>query len=332
MKHHLSHFPQIRMRRLRSNSWIRQIIAEVHLNANDLILPIFIREPDEKDIIESLPGVKRHTINELPKLVEKIINAGIHAVALFPCTPIELKNDKATEALNPDNLICRAIQQIKYYNKDIGIIADVALDPYTNHGHDGLLINNKIENDETVALLCQQSLILSQAGADIIAPSDMMDGRVGAIRQYLDRHSLQEKIILSYAVKYASAFYGPFRDAVGVHGLLGPKDKKTYQMSPANRSEAMREIALDLQEGADIIMIKPGLPYLDILFEAHQTFPCPLFSYQVSGEYAMIKNIPDPHISQNMMLETLLSFKRAGASGILTYAALEIAEFLKGQS
>lgn len=331
MPAYLGHFPQTRLRRLRSQAWIRQMIAESHLDINDLILPLFIREPDEAAEITSLPGVRRYTINELPKIIEKIIDLGILAVALFPCTPQHLKNNEGSEALNPENLICRAIQQIKYYNKNLGIIADVALDPYTIHGHDGILIDSRIDNDETVAILCQQALLLAQAGADIIAPSDMMDGRIGAIRQYLDHNHHQEKLILSYAAKYASSFYGPFRDAVGVQSLHGIKDKKTYQLSPTNTTEAMREIALDIQEGADMIMVKPGLPYLDIVHQAAKEFNLPVFAYQVSGEYALFKHLPDQTMAQNMLLESLLSFKRAGASGILSYAAIEIAEYLKGQ-
>jgi porphobilinogen synthase len=329
MNFFLGNFPATRLRRLRSTLSMRELIQENQLTVNDLILPLFIRESDAPGNIIELPDVRRYTVNELPEILEKAQYLGIKCIALFPYVAKELKNDDADEALNPDNLICRAIRQIKYHHPNMLIIADVALDPYTTHGHDGLLINNRIENDETISVLCRQALTLCEAGADIIAPSDMMDGRIGAIRQLLDTQGYQDRLILSYSAKFASAFYGPFRNAVGVDSLKGLSDKKTYQLSPYNRKEAMREIAQDIIEGADMILIKPGLPYLDIVYQCATEFSVPLFVYQVSGEYALYKSYPNPEVASNMLFESLISFKRAGAQAIFTYAAFEIAEKLK---
>ena len=329
MNFFLGNFPATRLRRIRSTPSMRELVQENHLTVNDLILPLFIRESDAPWNIIELPDVRRYTVNELPEILEKAQYLGIKCIALFPYVAKELKNDDADEALNPDNLVCRAIRQIKYHNPNMLIIADVALDPYTTHGHDGLLINNRIENDETISVLCRQALTLCEAGADIIAPSDMMDGRIGAIRQLLDTQGYQDRLILSYSAKFASAFYGPFRNAVGVDSLKGLSDKKTYQLSPFNRNEAMREVAQDIIEGADMILIKPGLPYLDIVYQCATEFSVPLFVYQVSGEYALYKSYPHPEAASNMLFESLISFKRAGAQAIFTYAAFEIAEKLK---
>ncbi|MBP9752645.1 MAG: porphobilinogen synthase [Proteobacteria bacterium] len=331
MSHFLGNFPSTRLRRLRSTPWIRQLVSETALTVDDLILPLFVREPEASPEIESLPGIYRYTINELPEILEKAARLGILCVAIFPYVQKNLRDEEASEALNPDNLMCRAIRQIAYHAPHMGIIADVALDPYTSHGHDGILINNAIDNDETVAVLCRQALIQSEAGAHIIAPSDMMDGRVGAIRQILDTQGFQDQLILSYSVKYASHFYGPFRDAVGVSALQGLKDKKTYQLNPANALEALREAAQDITEGADMIMVKPALAYLDIIYRYTTTYSIPVFAYQVSGEYALFRHYPNKEAGFNMMMESLISIKRAGARAILTYAALEVAEFLKGQ-
>lgn len=331
MDYFLGNFPSTRLRRIRSKESIRKILCEHTLSAQDLILPIFVRESDAPADIDGLPDIKRYTINELPEILDRAQYLGIKCIALFPYVDQQLRNDDAEEALNPDNLVCRCIQQIKYHAPEMLIIADVALDPYTSHGHDGLLINNVIENDETVSVLCRQALTLAEAGADIIAPSDMMDGRIGAIRQILDTQGYQDRLILSYSAKFASSFYGPFRNAVGVESLKGPKDKKTYQLSPANQKEAMREIAQDIIEGADIVMVKPGMPYLDIIYQCSTKYALPVFAYQVSGEYALFKHYPDQELATKMLYESLLCFKRAGATAILTYAAFEIAEMLKDQ-
>ncbi|CAO5678229.1 MAG: Delta-aminolevulinic acid dehydratase [Holosporales bacterium] len=329
MSHFLGQFPATRLRRMRSMPWIRRLTAETTLAVNDLIFPIFLREPDVAPDIANMPGVYRYTINQLPEILDRASQLGILSVALFPYIDKNLRDDDATQALNPDNLVCRALQQISYHTPHMGTIADVALDPYTIHGHDGLIINGRVDNDETIAVLCRQALLLAEAGAHVLAPSDMMDGRVGAIRQILDAQGFQEKLILSYCVKYASSFYGPFRDAIGVEALHGLKDKKTYQLNPANAREALREAAQDIAEGADMLIVKPGLPYLDILHQISHEFPVPVLAYQVSGEYALFKQYPDKQQGMNMLIESLLCLKRAGARGILTYAALDIAERLK---
>ena len=324
-------FPLTRLRRCRQAKWIRDLNTETSLNVKDLIWPIFIRESQTPSHMDAMPGITRFTLAELEKAVEHACELGIPALALFPYTPFEKRTPNGQEAFNPNNLICQAIRLIKEKNYDIGLITDVALDPYTTHGHDGLLKNNQICNDETVDILVQQALNQAQAGSDVIAPSDMMDGRIKTIREKLDANGFQHIILLSYAAKYASAFYGPFREAVGVTTYEGPQDKKTYQMNPANKREALQEVAQDIQEGADMVLVKPGLPYLDVIQAIHQTFLLPVYAYQVSGEYAMIKAAAqNGWINQEaVMMESLIALKRAGASGIFTYAALDVATCLK---
>lgn len=323
-------FPQTRLRRLRQAPWIRSLVAEHSLTVQDLVWPIFIRSEESPAEITAMPGVLRLTCAELIPAVQQAADLGILAVALFPYTLAKKRTPDGTEALNPQNLVCQAVRLIKKHVPTMGVITDVALDPYTDHGHDGLLRGAEIANDPSVAVLCQQAINQAEAGADVLAPSDMMDGRVAAIRQALDDHGFQDRMILSYAVKYASAFYGPFRHAVGVQKLTGVMDKKSYQLNPANAQEALREVALDLQEGADAIMLKPGLPYLDIIKSVAQMCQAPVFAYQVSGEYAMIKAAAERGwIDGDLaMMESLVAFKRAGACGIFTYAAIEIAQKL----
>jgi len=324
-------YPQVRMRRLRSKGWLRDMVQEHHVRASDLIWPAFITEGmNTREPVPSMPGVERLSIDQLLEDIKRAADLDIRAFALFPVTPTEKKTMDGREALNPGNLICRAIQAIKKELPDVGIITDVALDPYTTHGHDGLMNDGKILNDETLEVLCKQSLIQSQAGADIIAPSDMMDGRVGQIRRTLDQNGFNDTAILSYAVKYASCFYGPFRDAVGSSGFL-KGDKKTYQMNPANAAEALREVALDIKEGADMVMVKPGLPYLDIIKSVKDTFNVPTFAYQISGEYAMLRAAAaNGWLDYDAALaESLLAFKRAGCDGILSYGAVDYARFLQ---
>ena len=316
------------MRRLRQTPWSRRLVAETHLRPADLIQPLFVLDgTGKREAVPSMPGVERRSVDLLLPLLEQALERGIPAVALFPCTPPERKSEDAAEACNEDNLLCRAVRTIKRRLPEIGLITDVALDPYTTHGHDGLLIDGRIDNDRTLELLRRQALVLAAAGADVVAPSDMMDGRIGVIREALDAAGLQSTLILAYAAKYASAFYGPFRDAVGSAGSLGKADKKTYQMDPANSAEALREVALDLAEGADMVMIKPGLPYLDIVRRVKDRFGVPTFAYQVSGEYAMIQAAAGRGWldGERAMLESLLAFKRAGADAVLTYAALDVA-------
>lgn len=307
-------------------------MAEHQLSPSDLIWPLFVLPGDvAPQPIDSLPGVARRSIDDSLRQVETAISLGIPAVALFPVTPSELKSTDGDEAINPNNLICSAIRAIRQrFGDQIGLVCDVALDPYTTHGQDGLLRNGKIVNDETLDVLCQQAVVQANAGASIIAPSDMMDGRIGAIRQALDQAGHQDTLIMSYAAKYASAFYGPFRDAVGSKGNLGKGDKKTYQMQPSASDEALHEVALDLQEGADIVMVKPGLPYLDIVHRIKTQFSVPTAVYQVSGEYAMLMSAAQNGWldKEACMLESLLAFRRAGADMILTYFALEAAHAL----
>jgi porphobilinogen synthase len=320
-----------RMRRNRKAEWARRLVRENALSTADLIWPIFIREGEgQSEPIATMPGVMRHTVNQAVREAREAASLGIPALALFPNTPATLRDESGSEALNPENLICRAIRAIKSEVPDIGIITDVALDPYTSHGHDGLVAEGRILNDETVAVLVKQALVQAQAGADVIAPSDMMDGRVGAIREALDAAGYHDVSIMAYAAKYASAFYGPFRDAVGASSTL-KGDKKTYQMDPANAAEALREVELDLAEGADYVMVKPGLPYLDIVTRVKDQFGVPTFAYQVSGEYAMIMAAAERGMldADKAMLETLLAFKRAGCDGILTYFAPRAARLLK---
>jgi porphobilinogen synthase len=324
-------YPALRMRRNRKADWIRRLVSEHNLSTSDLILPLFVKDGNkQREAIKSMPGIYRHSINDLTKVVEKACKLEIPLVALFPYTKLSKKNENGTEAVNENNLICRAIVALKKeFKNDIGIMSDVALDPYTSHGHDGILKNKKIDNDSTVEILINQSLLHAQMGCDIVAPSDMMDGRIGKIRKELDKKGFSDTHIVSYAVKYASNFYGPFRDAVGSKTKL-KGDKKTYQMDFKNSSEALREVALDIKEGADIVMIKPGMPYLDIIKTVKNNFRIPIFSYQVSGEFSLIKNgINKGIINQEAILESLVSLKRAGSNAIVSYFTLEVANQLK---
>jgi porphobilinogen synthase len=324
-------FPTIRMRRLRRYEWTRRLAAETTLSCADLIWPLFLIEGENaRQPIASMPGVERLSIDQTVVAAEQAAALGIPVIALFPYTEQELKTADGREATNDQNLICRAVRAIKRAVPEIGVLCDVALDPYTTHGHDGLIVGDDVANDETVQILVRQALVQADAGCDIIAPSDMMDGRVSAIRHALEANGFSNTLIMAYAAKYASAFYGPFRDAVGsAKALTG--DKRTYQMDPANSDEAMREVALDLAEGADMVMVKPGLPYLDIVCRVKQAFQVPVFSYQVSGEYSMLKAAAERGWlnGENAMLESLIAFKRAGANGILTYFAPEAAGLLR---
>ena len=322
-------YPQLRLRRNRKREWSRRLTSENNLSVNDLILPIFIIDGKNKKIpIKSMPGVYRYSLDKLNSVVQSAINLGIPMVAFFPYTKSNLKNYLGTESLNPNNLVCRACRQIKKkFKHKIGIMCDVALDPYTSHGHDGVLDKNGyVENDKSLSLRIEQALTLAKAGADMVAPSDMMDGRISGIRDSLESNNFSNTIILSYAAKYSSKFYGPFRDAVGSSANLGVGSKDTYQMSVANIDEALHEVKMDIEEGADIVMVKPGMPYLDVIKAVKDTFKVPTFAYQVSGEYAMLKAaIENDWLSDEVILESLLSFKRAGADCVLTYAANEIA-------
>ena len=324
-------FPATRLRRNRKASWSRRLISENTLQVSDLIWPMFVIDGENtRDPVASMPGVERYSIDLAVGKAKEASELGIPVVALFPNTKRELRTDDGREALNTDNLVCRAVRAIKAAVPNIGIMCDVALDPYTSHGHDGLMEGGEIVNDASVDVLVKQALLQADAGCDIIAPSDMMDGRVGAIRKALEAHGHPRVQIMAYSAKYASGFYGPFRDAVGSSGTL-KGDKLTYQMDPANTDEALREVALDLSEGADMVMVKPGMPYLDILARVKQTFGVPTFAYQVSGEYAMLmaafeRGWLDP---AKVIPESLLAFKRAGADGILTYFAMDMAKRLK---
>jgi len=323
-------YPNLRLRRSRKNDWSRRLIQENSLSSSDFILPIFLIDgKNKKQPIKTMPGVFRYSIDKIGHIVDKAIKNKIPMVALFPYTNSKLKNEIGTEALNEDNLVCRAIQYIKKrYRNEIGIMCDVALDPYTSHGHDGLIKSGYILNDETNEILINQSLLQSEMGCDVLAPSDMMDGRIGKIRKALDKNGYQLVQILSYAVKYASSFYGPFRDAVGSRGLL-KGDKKTYQMDFRNSNEALREVALDIKEGADMVMVKPGMPYLDIIKSVKDNFKIPVLAYQVSGEYSLLTNsINKRLIDKNSILESLISFKRAGANAIVSYYADRINEII----
>ncbi|MCC7253502.1 MAG: porphobilinogen synthase [Hyphomicrobium sp.] len=319
------------MRRNRRADWSRRLVSEHTLSADDLIWPLFVIEGERRhEPVASMPGVERLSVDLIVEAAREAEGLGIPAIALFPNTDPKLRTDDAREAVNPDNLVCRATRAVKKAGVDVGIVLDVALDPYTSHGHDGLLVDGEIRNDETVAVLVRQSLVQVEAGADILAPSDMMDGRIGAIRRALEDAGHTGTQIMSYAAKYASAFYGPFRDAVGSGGLL-KGDKRTYQMDPANSDEALREVALDLAEGADMLIVNPGLPYLDIVRRVSETFRVPTFAYQVSGEYAMLMAAADKGWldADNAILESLLAFKRAGASGVFTYFAPHAAKLLR---
>ena len=323
-------YPSLRLRRTRKYSWSRRLIQENNLSCSDLIYPIFLIEgKKKKQSIKSMPGIYRYSIDQLGMIINNVIKHKIPMVALFPSTPNNKKDKFGTEALNENNLVCKAIRFIKKrFKNNIGIMSDVALDPYTTHGHDGLLKNSYVINDQTVKILTKQALIQAQMGCDVIAPSDMMDGRVGKIRKYLDKNEYHDVQILSYAVKYASNFYGPFRDAVGSKKSL-KSDKKNYQMDFSNSNEAIREIALDIKEGADMVMVKPGLPYLDIIQKVKEKFKIPVLAYQVSGEYSLIKNgIENNLINKNSIIESLMCFKRAGATAIVSYFALDIAKKL----
>ena len=323
-------YPSLRLRRNRKYSWTRRLVRENDLSSNDLILPIFLTEGTNKiQKISSMPGVYRYSINMISKIIDSALSNKIPMISFFPYTPSNKKNIFASEALNENNLVCKALKLAKKkYKNEIGLMTDVALDPYTSHGHDGLIKSNKILNDETIEILIKQSLLQAEMGADVLAPSDMMDGRIGKIRKALDKKKYDDVQLLSYAAKYASNFYGPFRDAVGSKSSL-KGDKKTYQMDFSNLDEALREVALDIKEGADIVMIKPGMPYLDIIRTIKNKFKIPVFAYQVSGEYALIKNgIQKKIINQNAIIESLISFKRAGASAIVTYFAIDVAKQL----
>ena len=323
-------YPNVRLRRNRKAEWSRRLVSESNLSTNDLIWPIFIREGKNiKESIKSMPGVYRHSLDKVEGLVEKAVNKKIPMIALFPYTPISKKNSRGSEALNRNNLICKALRLIKKNYKNIGIMCDVALDPYTDHGHDGIVKKNYVDNDETIKILIKQSLLQAEMGCDVIAPSDMMDGRVGEIRKALDKNGFKLVQILSYAVKYASNFYGPFREAVGSKKLLR-SDKKNYQMDFRNSNEALKEVALDIREGADFVMVKPGMPYLDVIRLVKDSFKIPVFAYQVSGEYSLIQNgINNKILNEDAIYESLISFKRAGASAIITYFAEQIAERLR---
>ena len=328
-------YPTVRMRRNRRDAWTRALVAENVLTVSDLIWPIFVIEgTNETRPVASMPGQVRVTVDRVAKHVEEAARLGVPAIAIFPATPPEAKDAEGTEALNPNNLICRAARELKRHFPEVGLVGDVALDPYTDHGHDGVIretrVGDYVHNDDSVAILVRQAVNQAEAGIDVIAPSDMMDGRIGAIRQALDRDGFIDTRIMSYAAKYASAFYGPFRDALG-SGKALRGDKKTYQMDPANSDEALREVALDLAEGADMVMVKPGMPYLDIVRRVKDRFGVPTFAYQVSGEYAMIMAaVQNGWIEhERAMLESLMGFKRAGANGVLTYFAVETARVLK---
>tara|TARA_B100000029_G_scaffold367221_1_gene360670 strand:- start:872 stop:1861 length:990 start_codon:yes stop_codon:yes gene_type:complete len=323
-------YPSVRLRRNRKTDWSRRLVSENNLSTNDLIWPIFLREGKNiKEPVKSMPGVYRYSVDLIESVIEKAINKKIPMVALFPYTSESKKNFKGSEALNKNNLVCKALRLIKKNYNEIGLMCDVALDPYTSHGHDGILKNNYVDNDETIKILIKQSLLQAEMGCDVIAPSDMMDGRIGEIRKALDKNGYKLVQILSYAVKYASNFYGPFRDAVGSKKLL-KGDKKNYQMDFNNSKEALREVALDISEGADFVMVKPGMPYLDVIKLVKDNFKIPVFVYQVSGEYSLIKNgINNKIINSNAIYESLISFKRAGANAIITYFADEISSKLK---
>jgi len=323
-------YPNLRLRRNRKTDWSRRLVEESTLSANDLILPIFLTEGKNRvQSIKTMPGVFRYSIDKLNKIIDRAILLKLPMVTLFPYTNSKVKNKYGSEALNEDNLVCKAIRYIKKrYKNQIGIMCDVALDPYTSHGHDGLLKSGYVLNDETIEILIKQSLLQAQMGCDILAPSDMMDGRIGKIRKVLDKNGYQLVQLLSYAVKYASSFYGPFRDAVGSKNLL-KGDKKTYQMDYRNSIEALREVSLDIKEGADMVMVKPGLPYLDVIKMVKENFKIPVLAYQVSGEYSLIMNgINRGIIDKNSIIESLTSFKRAGANAVITYFAEKVAKDL----
>lgn len=328
----LSAFPRVRMRRNRRDPWSRALVSENVLTPADLIWPVFVIEgKNETAAVDSMPGVVRYSVDRLPDAVGEAKALGIPAIALFPMTPADRKDDEGTEATNADNLVCRAIDAVKSAHPDIGVICDVALDPYTSHGHDGVIRGDYVHNDDTLAVLVKQAVVQARAGCDVIAPSDMMDGRVGVIRDALDQEGFDAVRIMAYSAKYASGFYGPFRDAVGSSSSL-KGDKKTYQMDPANGDEAIREVALDIEEGADMVMVKPGMPYLDIVRRVKETFGVPTYAYQVSGEYAMLMAAARNGWldGERVMMESLMAFKRAGADGVLSYFSIDAAKKLAG--
>ena len=325
-------YPQTRMRRNRQTDWSRRLVRENRLSVDDLIWPCFVIEGTKQyEPIPSMPGVQRKSIDLLVEAAKEAADLGIPAMAVFPVIDPELKDEDGSLAADPDNLICRAVQALKTAVPEVGVICDVALDPFTSHGQDGIVRKGEILNEATIEALCAQSTVQAQAGCDVIAPSDMMDGRVGAIRSHLDAQGLAEVQILSYAAKYASAFYGPFRDAVGSKSALGAADKRTYQQDPANGDEALREVGLDVDEGADMVMVKPGMPYLDVIWRVKERYQMPTFAYQVSGEYSMLMGAAKRGWLDGdaVMMESMLSFKRAGADAVLTYAALELARRLQ---
>jgi porphobilinogen synthase len=331
----LGAYPRVRPRRNRYDDWTRRLVAEHTLTVNDLIWPVFVHDGSAKrSPIASMPGVDRLSVDLVVEAAQEAAKLGIPVMALFPATDPAKKDPDGHEALNADNLVCRAVRAIKQAVPGIGVLCDVALDPYTSHGQDGLVRDGYVVNDETLAVLQRQALVQAEAGCDIIAPSDMMDGRVGAIRDALDRAGFHHVRIMAYAAKYASAFYGPFRDALGSAKSLGQGDKRTYQMDPANGDEALKEVALDLAEGADMVMVKPGMPYLDIVRRVKQEFRVPAFAYQVSGEYAMLEGAARQGWldGDRVMMESLLGFKRAGADGVLTYFGLRAAKLLRRMS
>ncbi len=324
-------YPSLRLRRNRKNDWSRRLIEENNLTSSDFILPVFLIDgKNKKQPIPSMPGVYRYTLDKLSSFVEKAIKNKIPMVALFPYTDIKKKDNYGSEALNENNLVCRAVQLIKKkFNNEIGIMCDVALDPYTLHGHDGIIKSGFVLNDETIEILVKQSLLQAQMGCDVLAPSDMMDGRIGKIRKSLDKNGFKMTQLLSYAVKYASSFYGPFRDAVGSKGLL-KGNKKNYQMDFKNSHEAIREVALDIKEGADMVMVKPGLPYLDVIKSVKENFKIPVIAYQVSGEYSLLTNgINKSLVTKEVVLESLIAFKRAGANAIVSYYADRLDKILQ---
>lgn len=328
----IGQFPATRLRRHRRFEWMRQLVAETVLSSNDLIWPTFVREETLSPTIKGMPDIVRFTITELVEAAGKAQELGIKVLALFPVIPVEKRCEQAREALNPENILLQAIRALKKAYPHLGIISDPALDSFTCHGHDGLIKgSDDVDNDETVQALCKHALLQAEAGADIVAPSDMMDGRVGAIRHSLDAHGYQDIAIMSYAAKYASAFYSPFREALGSDQCLGVKNKKAYQMDPGNAREALREVALDISEGADSVMIKPGLPYLDIIHQVKQKFMVPTFAFHVSGEYAMLKAAAAQGMIdyEKTLFEVMVAFKRAGADGILSYGACDVAKLLK---
>ena len=323
----IGRYPRTRLRRNRRHAWSRALVRETSLSPADLIWPAFVQEgKNKRSPIASMPGVARLTIDELVKEATKAARLGIPAVALFPVVPSALKTEDGDEAANPDNLVCRAVRALKKALPELGVVCDVALDPYTSHGQDGLVRDGYVVNDETLGVLTRQTLVQAEAGCDVIAPSEMMDGRIGALRDALDNAGFEAVRLMSYAAKYASGFYGPFRDALGSSSSLGKGDKRTYQMDPANTDEALREVGLDIAEGADMVMVKPGMPYLDIVRRVKETFAVPTFAYQVSGEYAMLAGaVKNGWLDRRVVMEALLAFKRAGADGVLTYFALEAA-------